>query len=98
MPSKIRFKKITFNNIDSKKFKKYIVKSGLFVFPAGPAIASIEKSESYYQALKKADLVFFDSGFFVLLLPEEKGLVFLGAPNKRCPSRPPNQTLALYLH
>lgn len=68
MVSKIIFKKITFSNIDYNKFNKYISKKGLFVFPAGPALASIDDSKEYYKSIQKADLVFFDSGFFVLLL------------------------------
>ena len=68
MTSKIIFKKIIFNNIDTKNFDKCVTKKGLFVFPAGPALASIQKSSQYYRSIKKADLVFFDSGFFVLLL------------------------------
>ncbi len=68
MINKIIFKNITFNNINTDNFDKFIVKKGLFVFPAGPALASIEKSNRYHVSLKKADLVFFDSGFFVLLL------------------------------
>ena len=68
MINKIIFKRIKFNNINVKNFNRYILKKGLFVFPAGPALASIEKSAEYYESLKKADLVFFDSGFFVLLL------------------------------
>ncbi len=68
MISKIIFKKIRFNNIDHKNFNRYINKKGLFVFPAGPALASIKKSNEYYKSIQKADLVFFDSGFFVLLL------------------------------
>ncbi len=68
MINKVVFKKIKFNNIDPSKFKKYITKNGLFVFPAGPALASIKKSKIYYNSLLKADFVFFDSGFFVLLL------------------------------
>ena len=68
MISKIIFKKITFKNVDYKKFHKIIIKKGLFVFPAAPALANIEKSNVYYNSLKKADFVFFDSGFFVLLL------------------------------
>ena len=68
MISKVIFKKIIFNNIYDKNFKKYIVKKGLFVFPAGPALASISHSNEYYDSIRKADLVFFDSGFFVLLL------------------------------
>ena len=68
MASKIIFKNITFNNINSKKFKRYILKDGLFVFPAGPALATIEKSNKYHESIQKADFVFFDSGLFVLLL------------------------------
>ena len=45
MINKIIFKKIKFNNLKSKNFEKYIKKSGVFVFPAGPALASIEKSK-----------------------------------------------------
>ena len=68
MISKVIFKKIIFNNIYEKNFNKCIVKKGLFVFPAGPALASINHSNEYYDSIRKADLVFFDSGFFVLLL------------------------------
>tara|TARA_B100001063_G_scaffold212851_1_gene212108 strand:+ start:838 stop:1569 length:732 start_codon:yes stop_codon:yes gene_type:complete len=68
MVSGIIFKKIKFNNINYDKFNKYIVKKGLFVFPAGPALATIQKSKKYYHSIQRADLAFFDSGFFVLLL------------------------------
>ena len=74
MVSKVVFKKIKFNNIESKNFDKYIIKKGLFVFPAGPALAKIEESFEYYESIKKADLVFFDSGFFVLLLKVFKNI------------------------
>jgi len=68
MINKVIFRGIKFDNIKVKNFNKYIIKRGLFVFPAGPALASINKSKNYYESIKKADLVFFDSGFFVLLL------------------------------
>ncbi len=68
MINKIIFKKIKFSNLKSKNFEKYIKKKGVFVFPAGPALASIENSKRYYQSILKADFVFFDSGFFVILL------------------------------
>ena len=74
MTSKIIFKKIKFNNITSKNFKICIKKKGLFVFPAGPALALIEQSNEYYNSIKKADMVFFDSGFFVLLLKVFKNI------------------------
>ena len=68
MISKIIFKKIKFNNLDYRDFNKFISKKGFFVFPSGPALASIDKSNYYYKSIQQADLVFFDSGFFVLLL------------------------------
>ena len=42
MISKIIFNQITFNNLDYKKFDKFISKKGFFVFPAGPALATIK--------------------------------------------------------
>tara|TARA_B100001057_G_scaffold385002_1_gene391613 strand:+ start:115 stop:693 length:579 start_codon:yes stop_codon:yes gene_type:complete len=68
MISKIVFKKIKFININYKTFNRYVVKKGLFVFPSGPALANINVFTQYYNSIKKADFVFFDSGFFVLLL------------------------------
>ena len=68
MIKKIIFKNIIFNNLDQKNFNKIILKKGLYTFPSGPGIASIDTSTEYYNSLKKADLVFFDSGFFILLL------------------------------
>ena len=65
---KIIFKEIYFINFENYKFFQIIKKKGLFVFPSGPGIASILSSKEYYNSLKKADYVFFDSGFFVLLL------------------------------
>lgn len=65
---KIIFKKITFTDFKDSDFKKIIKKKKLFVFPSGPGLASIEESRKYYNSLQKADYVFFDSGFFVLLL------------------------------
>tara|TARA_E500000178_G_scaffold229341_1_gene225980 strand:+ start:662 stop:1396 length:735 start_codon:yes stop_codon:yes gene_type:complete len=68
MIKRILFKGICFENIRSFDFNKIIKKKGLFVFPSGPGLASIDSSPKYHNSLKKADLVFFDSGFFVLLL------------------------------
>ena len=68
MISKIILKKITFINLKTESFNKIITKKGLFVFPSGPALSEIENSKNYYNSLKKADFVFFDSGLFVLLL------------------------------
>ena len=80
MINKIIFRRIKFHNNCHKKFNKHIIKKGLFVFPAGPALASIDKSQKYHESLRKADLVFFDSGFFVLLLKWEL-LVKEGLPD-----------------
>ena len=68
MISKIIFNKIVFNNISVINFDKIIRSKGLFVFPSGPALTEIKKSKNYHLSLQKADFVFFDSGFFVLLL------------------------------
>ncbi len=64
----IEFKSIDFNNFENQKFIKIIKKKGYYTFPSAPGIASINSSKEYYNSLKKADYVFFDSGFFVLLL------------------------------
>ena len=68
MIDKIKFKGIVFKNFQSKNFKKIIKKKGLFLFPSGPGLSSIEKEIPYLKALKNADYNFFDSGYFVLLL------------------------------
>ncbi len=64
----VNFKNIKFLNINENEFKKIIKKKGLFVFPSAPGLASINSKNKYHDALKMADHVFFDSGFFVLLL------------------------------
>ena len=48
MVQNIIFKKIKFKNLNYKNFDKFIIKKGLFVFPAGPALANIDKSKKYY--------------------------------------------------
>jgi len=50
MISKIIFNKITFNNLDYKKFNKIISKKGFFVFPAAPALASIKSYDIYHKS------------------------------------------------
>ena len=64
MIKKIQFKNIIFSNFYFREF----VKKGYYTFPSAPGIASINSSREYYNSLKNADYVFFDSGFFVLLL------------------------------
>ena len=74
MAQTIIFKNIKFNNLNQKNFNSYITKKGLFVFPAGPALANIHQSNEYYKSLQKANFVFFDSGFFVILLKVIKNI------------------------
>ena len=68
MLRKIILKNIEFNNFKHNEFNKIIKKKGYFTFPSAPGISSIEKDKNYYNSLINSDLVFFDSGFFVLLL------------------------------
>ena len=65
---KIKFKKIFFSNFYEKDFLKIINTNGFFVFPSGPGLATLNDNETYRKSLQNADLVFFDSGYFVLLL------------------------------
>ena len=65
---KVIFNKIKFININEKEALKIINKKGLFVFPAAPPLATLKLGSLYHKALIKSDFVFFDSGFFVLLL------------------------------
>ena len=62
------FLKIKFSNNRLKDFKNIIKKRGLFLFPSGPGLSTLEDDMQYYESLKKADINFFDSGYFVLLL------------------------------
>ena len=48
MIKKIIFKDIIFNNFDHQNFKKIITKKGLFVFPSGPGLGSINSSKEYF--------------------------------------------------
>tara|TARA_B100000085_G_scaffold81406_1_gene73409 strand:+ start:3698 stop:4432 length:735 start_codon:yes stop_codon:yes gene_type:complete len=66
--NKLIFEKITFVNFKHNELDKILKKNGLFLFPSAPGLASIYSQKKYYYSLKKADLVFFDSSFFVFLL------------------------------
>ena len=68
MIRKIYFKDIVFNNFRYNDFDKIISKKGLFLFPSGPGLSTLEEEIEYHNSLKEADYVFFDSGYFVLLL------------------------------
>ena len=65
---KIIFKKIKFVDLQEFELEKLIKKRGLFLFPSGPGLSTIEKNKEYHKALQNADYVFFDSGYFVILL------------------------------
>ena len=68
MIKKVIFQKIIFFNYSDDNLDSIINHKKLFVFPSGSGLPLINKNKKYYVALKKADYVFFDSGFFVLLL------------------------------
>jgi UDP-N-acetyl-D-mannosaminuronic acid transferase (WecB/TagA/CpsF family) len=68
MIKKIVFKKIVFSNLSTYNFKNIVYQKKLFICPSGSGIPLINENKNYYSALKNADYVFFDSGFFVLLL------------------------------
>lgn len=70
----IFFKKVRFLNINIEEFDRLILNNGLFVFPSGPGLATINKDNNYHELLMNADFVFFDSGYFVLLLRFLKNL------------------------
>ena len=68
MVKKVLFKNIHFSNFKESQIFNLLNKKGLFVFPSGPGLATIDKDKKYLKALKNSDYVFFDSGYFVLLL------------------------------
>jgi exopolysaccharide biosynthesis WecB/TagA/CpsF family protein len=65
---KITFLGVKFIDINENDFEKIINNNGLFLFPSGPGLSTILSQKKYHHSLKNADFVFFDSGFFVLLL------------------------------
>ena len=70
--------KIVFKNISFVEFDNCLLKSdyalGLYTFPAAPALSNLKNNPNYHQALIHSDFVFFDSGYFVLLLRLFKGI------------------------
>ena len=68
MKKYIKIFDINFIDADFKKIKSILDKGALLVLPSGPGLATIKNDLRYYKALKKADLVLFDSGYFCLLL------------------------------
>ena len=66
MVNNIIFKKIKFNNIKVKNFNRFIEKR-IICFSSCSCFGFNDKSNKYYKSIRKADLVFFDSGFVLLL-------------------------------
>ena len=64
----VNFLNIKFSSINRLSLKKVIKKKGLFVFPSGPGLSELRINSDYHKSLINSDYVFFDSGFFVLLL------------------------------
>ena len=64
----VNFLDIKFLSINILFLKKVIKKKGLFVFPSGPGLSELKVNSNYHKSLINSDYVFFDSGFFVLLL------------------------------
>ena len=65
---RIFFKKIAFLNVKENELNNLFKKKGLFVFPSGPGLSTINREKTYLKSLIDADYVFFDSGYFVILL------------------------------
>ena len=74
MINNIKYKNITFNNLSEKDFPNLMNSDGLFTFPAAPPLAKLELNSEYHKSLISSDYVFFDSGYFVLLLRYLKGI------------------------
>ena len=74
MIDKIKYKDITFYNLGEKDFPGLMNCNGLFTFPAAPPLATLELNSDYHKSLISSDYVFFDSGYFVLLLRYLKGI------------------------
>ena len=70
----IKLLDIKFNNFYVEDFQKIIESSGLFVFPAAPALTDMKINSNYHKSLISADYVFFDSGYLVILLKLLKGI------------------------
>ena len=70
--------KIIFNNIYFNISRSSLLDSnlmpGLYTFPAAPNLVNLNDNPIYHQSLIHSDFVFFDSGYFVLLLRLFKGI------------------------
>tara|TARA_B100002019_G_scaffold291390_1_gene311453 strand:- start:1067 stop:1804 length:738 start_codon:yes stop_codon:yes gene_type:complete len=65
---------VKFINGSYKDIESIILKGGVMVVPAAPALAEYKTNTQYYKALKKSDIAIFDSGFLCLLLLCLKGI------------------------
>ena len=70
---KIIFSNIFFYKPDGSLFKFNLI-PGLYTFPAAPNLVNLNNNPIYHQSLIHSDFVFFDSGYFVLLLKLFKGI------------------------
>jgi N-acetylglucosaminyldiphosphoundecaprenol N-acetyl-beta-D-mannosaminyltransferase len=69
----IVFKDISFVELDNCLFKSDFA-LGLYVFPDASGLSNLKNNPIYHQALIHSNFVFFDSGYFVLLLRLFKGI------------------------
>ena len=65
---KFKFADINFYEIDFKELRNFFLKKNLFVFPAAPALATIDIDKNYHKSLVGSDIAFLDSSFFVILI------------------------------
>jgi len=74
MTRSVIFNNINFKNIKNININYLLNRKGLFVFPSGSGLSTINRNQKYLNALKNSDHVFFDSGYFVILLKLLKGI------------------------
>ena len=70
---KVIFNNIFFHELNGSLFKFNLIQ-GLYTFPAAPNLVNLNNNLIYHQSLIHSDFVFFDSGYFVLLLRLFKGI------------------------
>lgn len=63
----IRILDINFLNGGYSHAKKLLMKGGLMVVPAAPALASIRQDRKYYNAIKESDFAIADSSLMVII-------------------------------
>lgn len=65
---KVKIFDIVFTDANFNHLKNLLDKGGLLVCPSGPGLGSIKSDIKYYQSIKNANIVLFDSGYLCLLL------------------------------